>query len=141
MCLSRHGPALLLQRVHGRDGRGAKRRRRAEEERRHRRDAHRERQETAVNREVEEHGIRRGRKLAHEDTAAPRGDHEPTRSASAGKHHALREQVSHEPPTRGTERKPHAEFVASRGGACQQQIGDVHTGDQQHERDDHHDRQ
>ena len=78
---------------------------------------------------------RTSRSLAHR-AIAEAGD-----AAGARQQQALDELLAGEAPARRAERQAHAEFMAARGGAREEQVGDVRARNQQHERDDRHDGQ
>ena len=137
----RRGAPLSLQRVHGRDPCRSPRRRRAEEERGQQRGDRGECQHAPVRRQVEPDRVDRRRQLRHQRAATPRRDEEPEGRARAGQNHALDEQLANEPRPRRAEREPHAQLVLACRGAGQQQVGDIHTRNQQHEEDDREDRE
>ena len=97
-----------------------------------------EREQPPVDLHVEEHGVRLRRQLPDEQAAAPVRDAEAGERARGREQQDLDEQLAREAPARRAQRQAHAELVASRGGARQEQIGDVGAGDQQHERDHGH---
>ena len=66
---------------------------------------------------------------------------QPEGRAGRGHDQALGEQQPGEPPSRAAQRQAHAEFVAARQRAREQQAGDVGAGDEQHEPDGHHHRE
>ena len=64
------------------------------------------------------------------------GRHEQPGGASrCREHQTLREHLPHQPRRPGTERRSHANLALARGAARQQQAGDVHARNQQHEAD------
>ena len=68
-----------------------------------------------------------------EELAAPlRDDHSGGR-AHGGEQQAFDQELARQTSARRAEREAHAPFVAARGGAREQQIGDVGARDQQHE--------
>ena len=61
--------------------------------------------------------------------------------AGPGEHEALGEQLTHEPPRAGAERRADGQLALARRRAREQQVRDVRAGDQQHEDDGAHQRQ
>ena len=78
--------------------------------------------------------------VAHEQPAAPMRDEQAEQCAGAREQQAFGQQLPRDPQSRRAERDAQAELVPSRSGPGQQQVGEVRARDQQHQRDDHHDR-
>ena len=62
----------------------------------------------------------------------PHGKQHSGNAAQNRKQNTFGEQLTDEPGTAGAERQPNSDFALARSGACQQQVGDVHHGDEQH---------
>ena len=60
---------------------------------------------------------------------------EPDARGAAGERddEVLGEQLPNESSPAGANREPHREFLAALGGARQEQVGEVHAREQQHE--------
>ena len=64
----------------------------------------------------------------------PRGEN-AQRTAGQCDHHALRQQLHNQPAATGPYCEPHRDLLLPRGGACEQQVGEIGAGDQQHQAD------
>ena len=53
-------------------------------------------------------------------------------SARHDQQEALRQQLPHQAPARGSQRQPHSDFSLPRAPPRQKQVGEVGAGDQQH---------
>ena len=60
---------------------------------------------------------------------------DPQHAAEAGQQHALRQELADDARAARAERQPHLDLTLPADGAFEQQVGDVHAGDEQHERD------
>ena len=68
------------------------------------------------------------------------GQEQPDRSANKRQHQALNQQLTHDAPARGAERRAYGDLTRSVRRAREQQVRDVRAGDEQHEADRaHHD--
>ena len=131
---------MLFQGLYWSDARRAKSRGDAEEDRRrdHRRGG--ERQHPPIERQVEDDPRHGGGQLRDERPARPGCEHESKGRATCRQHNALHEELAREPPARGPQREPHAQFMLAGHASGQLQVGDVPARDEQHERDDDEDR-
>ena len=65
--------------------------------------------------------------------------HDPPRDddAKRGPHHrqdqAFDQELTHEAPAAGAERRPHGNLALTSAGASEQQVGDVGAGDEEHD--------
>ena len=66
---------------------------------------------------------------------APEREHHARDAAEAGQQHALGQKLADDARAARAERQPHLDLTLPADGAFEQQVGDVHAGDQQHERD------
>ena len=129
----RTAPTFLQRTGHRASGR-LERRRRADEQPGHQRDADRERDDGAVHPHFAE--ARDAERLeTGQRVAAPGRDEKPRHRADHRQQQAFRQQLADEPPAAGAERRPHRELALARGRACEQQVGDVRARDEQHEAD------
>ncbi len=136
----RHAAALFLDGFVRRHAADADRGRQAEDNRCRDRHEHREPKDAPVERQVEIDAAIRGRQLGHEHPAAPIGEDQSEGGARGGQERRLGEQLPGEPQSRGAERQPDAQLMASRDRARQQQVGDVGAGDEEHETNHDQDR-
>ena len=67
------------------------------------------------------------------DTPVP--DEQPGDPAGEPEHEALGQRLSGQPCASGTDGRAHRHLAPAPGRSGEQQVGDVHTGDQEHERD------
>ena len=93
-----------------------------------------------VRRDVEERDIAVGAARARLDQAGEGGaaggrDNEAGRGTSGGQQRALDEQLADDAAPRGADRQAQRDFARARRAARQQQVRHVHTGDDQHQRD------
>ena len=126
---------MLLHGVNRRNGRRTDCRYHAHDQHGHAGDGDREQQHRRVDRQVERHRVDVGRDLPHKEGARPSCDGEAERGPGGGEHRALGEQLPHEAPSRGADRRAYAQLVTSRGRAGEEQVRDVGAGDKEHERD------
>ncbi len=66
------------------------------------------------------------------------GQRQASQSAEAGKQYAFRQHLTHQPATRRAQRHANRSLCFARRAPCQQQVGNVCTSDQQHQRGDGH---
>ena len=137
--LAHHTTALLLERIVRLHLRRAERGDGAEEHCGRDCNRGREQEHPPVEREVQEHGVRRCGQLAHEQPAEPLGKDQPEQRTKTRKEEALGQELAGEHEPRCAERQPDAHLVSTRSRACEQEIGDVRAGDEQNETDDDHD--
>ena len=76
-----------------------------------------------------------GRSERDQRARAPVGDDEPRDSAGHAEHDALGQELLHEPPASGAERRPHGHLARAAVRPREQEVGDVDARDEQHERD------
>ena len=92
------------------------------------------------NRRIERDLVQPGNRnpIAHQreqPAMAQRGDRQPRDAAGGREHETLREHLSHEPPAFGAQGRSHADLPRAGGAPRQQQVCDVHAGDEKHEHD------
>ena len=78
---------------------------------------------------------RSGRQHADQQTTGPQGHHQSEGSTEEGQQRRFGEQLPNQPPAAGADRQTHGHLLLPRIAACQQQVGDVRAGDQQHDAD------
>ena len=71
----------------------------------------------------------------HQRIDTPHGNEQSGRAAHGPEHHALREQLADDARAAGAERAPNGNLALADRRSREQQVGDVGTGDQQHEAD------
>ena len=116
--------------------RADRRERRQHAEQQHGKRGHAERgaEQARVHLDVVEAG-QIGRRERHERSHEPRGARHAEHAAGDGHHAALDHELTHQRARTRAERAPHRQLARARPGAQQEQIPDVHTGDEQQERD------
>ena len=130
------GPSAILHCVDGRATGRAPRRRHAEDERRDEAGGRGEREHAPVQRQLQRHGVRG--ELRDEEPAAPMSHGHTGRRAHRREQQAFDQQLARQPSARRAQREAHAPFVAPRGRAGEQQVGNVGAGNQQHQSHDGH---
>jgi len=138
-CAARLAAAGSLQRRRQIDPRRAQRRREAEADAGEHADRDEKHQDTQVGRQIEPDRRRTQPDHAEQGSHAPVGDADAGQRTERREHHALGEQLTHQPGAAAADRQAHADLAAARRGARQQQIRDVGARDHEHEGDDRHD--
>jgi hypothetical protein len=75
-----------------------------------------------------------------ESARTPGGKQEAGQAAGQRKQHAFGEQLPHKARSRGAQRKPYADLLATRRGTSEQQRGHIGAGNQQYQPDHGHQR-
>ena len=83
----------------------------------------------------EERDLGRQAEVAH-GVVDERGEPDARSAAGERDDEALGEQLPNEPAAAGANREPDRDFLAALGGARQEQVGEIHAGEQQDERAD-----
>ncbi len=128
--------AAALQHVARRRARRTQRRQDAEEQ------CHGERQRDAeahhppVEPHLEAHRVLLRRKHRHHERRRPPADQCTERRGERRQQRALDEHQPDQPPAAGADRDPQRHLATSRQRLSVEQVGDVHAGDQQHDRDE-----
>jgi len=99
---------------------------------RQRRNQHRVAQHPVIQAQVPR--IQRRRHQARQQSHAPPRDQDAQQAAAQRQHQAFRQQLPQHVPARGPQRRPYGHLLTAIGGPRQQQVGHVHAGDQQHQR-------
>ena len=94
----------------------------------------------AVKRKIENDGRVAGGEEADEQTAGPLCEQDTQRRAQRGKQQAFGEQLADQAGAAGSDRHADGDFLATDGGAGDQEIGDIGASDEQHHADDDHQR-
>jgi len=76
---------------------------------------------------------RTGRQQGQQHSHAPIGECQTRQSADDGEDDGFGDQLRDQAPASGANRHPYRNFLSSRGGARQQQVGHVGAGDQQNQ--------
>ena len=126
----KRGGAAAHQRVLAADARRLKRRQRAEDDPAHRRGAEREQQRRAVEAHIGD-ARRAVRRHRNEHAQEPAGHRDAQRPAADRDQRAFDEQLVRDPEPPAAERRADGELVLPARAARNQQVRDVHAGDQQ----------
>jgi len=73
-----------------------------------------------------------------EESGRPDGQQEAARAAADRQHEAFGQELPHQARSRGAECLPNGELALAQRSAHQQQVADVHAGDEQHDAHDNH---
>ena len=111
------------------------RRRHAEENPRCHRDDQRERQNSTVHAEIEEHGIAGAGEQPHQECRPPPRERNADERAQAGKQHTLRQELPNDPPASRADRQPDRYLSRADSGASQQEVGHVRARNEQNDGD------
>ena len=120
------------------DSSGPPGRRQAEQQTRQRRHENREGENGQIELQVERHRTRRPRQQRHQESTAPRREHDAKQRAEAREQEALGDELPRQSPTARAKRESNGHFVLSHGGTGEQEVRNVRTRDQQHQRHDRH---
>jgi hypothetical protein len=88
--------------------------------------------------EVESYRVLKRRHEGGSHVAQRRGEDDSGGAAEERQQKAFGEELANEPGAAGTESRTHRDLMLARGGAGEQQTGDIHAGDEQHDPDHRH---
>ena len=126
-------------RFRGVDARGAQRRREAEQQRGCDGHAGRKAQDAQVEMRLQHHPFDRSGEHRNQERRAPPREQQSGAGAQRHQHEAFGQQLADQPAAARANREPHRHLVLPRGGAGEQQVGDIGAADEEHDADDRHD--
>ena len=129
-------PAARLQGGHRLDARRAQRRSEPEQRAAQHRHPADERDEAPVDAQVEQHGIVRRPEHAHDCRRRDHREHHADEACGAGDERAFDEHLLDQAAAAGPQREAQRHLVLTRRGPREEQVRDVRTGDEQHQRGD-----